>query len=183
MKPVKIGLVGTGGISHAHMLGYSKLAEEGKVELVAACDLNVPRAEAWAKKYGFREVYGNHREMLEKSDLDAVSVCTWNNGHAPITIDALRAGKHVLCEKPPAMTVQEAEAMQKAERESGKTLMIGFVRRFGRNAELVLDFYKSGFFAAFGTHIKGRPLLRSGRPLPYFYPSFPAYMAMILFCS
>ena len=74
MKPVKIGLVGTGSISNAHMTGYSKLAEQGKVELVAACDLNVERAKAWAKKYGFREVYGSHKEMLEKSDIDAISV-------------------------------------------------------------------------------------------------------------
>ncbi len=167
MKPVRIGLVGTGGISNAHMLGYAKLAEEGKVELVAACDLNVPRAEAWAKKYGFREVYGNHREMLEKSDLDAISVCTWNNGHASITIDALRAGKHVLCEKPPAMTVAEAEAMQKAEAESGKTLMIGFVRRFGRNAELVLDFFNNGFFGDINFS-KIAVTRRCGCPLGWF---------------
>ena len=65
MKPVRIGLVGTGGISNAHMIGYSKLAEEGKIELVAACDINKERAEAWAKKYGFKEVYGSHTEMLD----------------------------------------------------------------------------------------------------------------------
>ena len=146
MRPVKIGLVGTGSISEAHMEGYSDLAKEGKVELVAACDINRDRAEAWAKRYGFREVYDNHKEMLAKSDIDAISVCTWNNGHAPITIDALHAGKHVLCEKPPAMTVEQALAMQEAERASGKVLMIGFVRRFGRNADLVLDFAKAGFF-------------------------------------
>ncbi len=146
MKPVRIGLVGTGGISNAHMTGYSKLAEQGKVELVAACDLNVDRARAWADKYGFKEVYGSHEEMLRKSDIDAISVCTWNNSHARITVDALRAGKHVLCEKPPAMTVEEALEMQKAEEESGKILMIGFVRRFGDNAQLVLDFAREGFF-------------------------------------
>ncbi len=167
MKPVKIGLVGTGSISNAHMIGYAKLAEEGKVELVAACDLNMSRAEAWAKKYGFREVYGSHREMLEKSDIDAISVCTWNNGHAPITIDALMAGKHVLCEKPPAMTVAQAEAMQKAEIESGKTLMIGFVRRFGRNADLVLDFYNNGFFGDINFS-KIAVTRRCGCPLGWF---------------
>ena len=167
MKPVKIGLVGTGGISHAHMLGYSKLAEEGKVELVAACDLNVARAEAWAKKFGFKEVYASHTEMLEKSDIDAISVCTWNNGHAPITIDALNAGKHVLCEKPPAMTVAEAEAMRDAEVRNGKILMIGFVRRFGRNADLVLDFYKNGFFGDIN-YSKVAVTRRCGCPLGWF---------------
>lgn len=167
MKPVKIGLVGTGSISNAHMTGYSKLAEQGKVELVAACDLNVERAKAWAKKYGFREVYGSHKEMLEKSDIDAISVCTWNNAHAQITIDALRAGKHVLCEKPPAMTVEEALAMQQAEKETGKILMIGFVRRFGRNADLVLEFAKNGFFGDVN-FAKIAVTRRCGCPLGWF---------------
>ena len=167
MKPVKIGLVGTGSISNAHMTGYSKLAEQGKVELVAACDLNVERAKAWAKKYGFREVYGSHKEMLEKSDIDAISVCTWNKAHAQITIDALRAGKHVLCEKPPAMTVEEALAMQQAEKETGKILMIGFVRRFGRNADLVLEFAKNGFFGDVN-FAKIAVTRRCGCPLGWF---------------
>ena len=167
MRPIRIGLVGTGSISEAHMEGYSVLAREGKVELVAACDINRPRAEAWAKKFGFQEVYGDHKEMLARSDIDAISVCTWNNAHAPITIDALRAGKHVLCEKPPAMTVEQALAMQEAEKESGKVLMIGFVRRFGRNADLVLDFAKAGFFGEIN-FAKVAVTRRCGCPLGWF---------------
>ncbi|MBE5807744.1 MAG: Gfo/Idh/MocA family oxidoreductase, partial [Clostridiales bacterium] len=167
MKPIKIGLVGTGSISNAHMSGYSKLAEQGKVELVAACDINVDRAKAWAEKYGFKEVYGSHTEMLEKSDIDAISVCTWNNSHAQIAIDALHAGKHVLCEKPPAMTVEQALAMQKAEQESGKLLMIGFVRRFGDNAELVKEFSDKGFFGDVN-FAKIAVTRRCGCPLGWF---------------
>ncbi|MBQ8088298.1 MAG: Gfo/Idh/MocA family oxidoreductase [Clostridia bacterium] len=167
MRPIKIGLVGTGSISNAHMTGYSKLAEEGKVELVAACDINVDRARAWAEKYGFKEVYGSHTEMLEKSDIDAISICTWNNSHAQITIDALRAGKHVLCEKPPAMTVEQALQMQQAEKESGKLLMIGFVRRFGDNAQLVLDFANNGFFGDVN-FAKIAVTRRCGCPLGWF---------------
>ncbi len=167
MKPVRIGVVGTGNISNSHMQGYLKLAKEGKVELVAACDINKERAAAWAEKYGFKEVYDNHQEMLEKSDIDAVSVCTWNNGHAPITIDALHAGKHVLCEKPPAMTVEQALEMQKAEQESGKVLMIGFCRRFEKNAELALDFYNKGFFGDIN-YTKVAVTRRCGCPLGWF---------------
>ena len=167
MKPLKIGLVGTGSISNAHMIGYQKLAAEGKIELVAACDLNEERARQWAEKYGFKEVYSNHKDMLENSDIDAVSICTWNNGHAPITIDALRAGKHVLCEKPPAMTVEEALAMEAAEKASGKILMIGFVRRFGLNAKLVLDFYNGGFFGDIN-YAKVAVTRRCGCPLGWF---------------
>ena len=167
MKPVRIGVVGTGSISNAHMTGYSKLAEQGKVELVAACDLNVERAKAWAQKYGFKEVYGDHREMLEKSDIDAISVCTWNNAHSRITVDALMSGRHVLCEKPPAMTVEQALEMQEAEKESGKVLMIGFVRRFGQNAQLVLDFANKGFFGDVN-FAKIAVTRRCGCPLGWF---------------
>lgn len=167
MKPVRIGLVGTGSISTQHMKGYTRLAEAGEVELVAACDLNVERAKKWAQQYGFKEVYGSHTEMLEKSQLDAISVCTWNNAHAQIAIDALHAGVHVLCEKPPAMTVEEALAMQQAEKESGKVLMIGFVRRFGTNVQLVRSFSEHGFFGEFN-FAKIAVTRRCGCPLGWF---------------
>ncbi len=167
MKTVKIGVVGNGSISTAHMLGYSKLLQEGKVELVAACDINGQRAQEWATKYGFKEVYTDYNEMLDKSDIDAISVCTWNNGHAPISIAALNKGKHVLCEKPPAMNPKEAIAMKEAADKSGKTLMIGFVRRFGRNAELVLDFAQKGFFGDYNFS-KIAVTRRCGCPLGWF---------------
>ena len=167
MKKIRIGVVGTGGISHSHMIGYQKLCDEGVVELVAACDINKERAKIWAEKFGFAEVYGDHKEMLAKSDLDAISVCTWNNSHAPISIDALNAGVHVLCEKPPAMNTKQTIEMKAAEEKSGKTLMLGFVRRFNSNARLIKDFAAKGFFGEFN-YSKIAVTRRCGCPLGWF---------------
>jgi len=141
MKKIKVGIIGTGSISNLHMAGYSALKN---VEVVACCDINEKRALDYAKRYSIENVFTDYNEMLKMKDLDAVSVCTWNNGHAPATIAALKAKKHVLCEKPPAMNVGEAIEMEKAAKESGKLLMIGFVRRFGKNTRIMQDFISNG---------------------------------------
>lgn len=91
-------------------------------------------------------LYTDVKDMVAKEELDAVSVCTWNAAHAPCTIAALEAGLHVLCEKPMAMNVAEAEAMRDAAKRSGKLLMIGFVRRFGNDCAVVQDFINEGYF-------------------------------------
>ncbi|NLL71268.1 MAG: Gfo/Idh/MocA family oxidoreductase [Epulopiscium sp.] len=136
MEKIKVGIIGAGSISHFHTRAYQKLEN---VEVVAVCDLNEERAKAYAKEYHIPHVFTNHHDMLQMEDLDAVSVTTWNNGHAPISIDALKAGKHVLCEKPLAMNAKEAEEMVKVSKETGKLLMVGFVRRFGENTKLLKE--------------------------------------------
>ena len=105
---VRVGIIGVGSISHAHIQAYKQLPN---VELVAACDINAQRAEKVAKQYGIPHVYADYNEMFKEVELDGVSVCTWNNGHAPATIAALKAGVNVLCEKPLALNAQEAQAM------------------------------------------------------------------------
>jgi len=141
MEKIKVGIIGTGSISHLHMAGYTALKN---VEVVACCDINKERASVFAKRYDVGHVFTDYNEMLKLQNLDAVSVCTWNNGHAPITIAALKAGKHVLCEKPPAMNVSEALEMEKTAKDSDKLLMIGFVRRFGKNTKVIQDFISKG---------------------------------------
>lgn len=141
MSKINVGIIGTGSISQLHMAGYLALDD---VKVVACCDLNEQRAIEFAKKYGIDHVFKDYNEMLKLDCLDAVSVCTWNNGHAPITIAALKAGKNVLCEKPPAMNVDEAKEMERVAKESGKLLMIGFVRRFGKNTKVIKDFIAKG---------------------------------------
>lgn len=141
MEKIKVGIIGTGSISHLHMAGYLALKN---VEVVACCDVNEKRAFDFAKKYNVGRVFTDYNEILKMEDLDAVSICTWNNGHAPITIAAIKANKHVLCEKPPAMNVYEAFEMEKAAKESDKLLMIGFVRRFGKNTKIIQDFISKG---------------------------------------
>ncbi len=82
--------------------------------------------------------------MLGDSEVDAIAVCVPNNMHAPISIDALKAGKHVLCEKPAARTYEEALEMQSARNGTGKTLNIGVGNRFNDNVNLLKDFIQSG---------------------------------------
>jgi predicted dehydrogenase len=141
MKKIKVGIIGTGSISGVHITGYKALSN---VELHAVCDINESRARACAERNGIKHIFTDYNEMLKLEELDAVSVCTWNNVHAPASIAALKAGKHVLCEKPMAMNYQEAVEMEKAAKEAGKLLMIGFVRRFGNDARILKDFIDSG---------------------------------------
>lgn len=143
MDKIKIGFIGTGTISNFHARGYNKL---DNVEIYAACDLNRERAEDFAQKYGAKHVFTDYNEMLKLSEIDAISICTWNNAHAPATIAALKAGKHVLCEKPPAMNTAEAKEMARVAEETGKLLMIGFVRRFGKNTQVLKNFIDNGYF-------------------------------------
>lgn len=164
MQKVRVGIIGTGSISHLHMAGYKALKH---VEVVACCDLNEKRAVDYANRYEIERVFTDYNEMLKMDDLDAVSVCTWNNGHAPVTIAALKAKKHVLCEKPPAMNVMEALEMEKVAKASGKLLMIGFVRRFGKNTKIIQDFIKNGTLGEI-YYAKTSCIRRCGNPGGWF---------------
>jgi predicted dehydrogenase len=164
MAKIRIGIIGTGNISHSHMDGYRQL---GQVEVVAACDINRDRVKAYAKQYGIPHVFTDYNEMLEMKDIDAVSVCTWNNVHAAASIAALRAGKHVLCEKPLSMTVAEAEAIGQEAEKANRLLMVGFVMRFEQKAMLLHDWIKAGHFGQI-YYAKAAYLRRAGNPGGWF---------------
>ncbi len=142
MEKLKIAIIGVGGISEAHISAYKAL---GDVELYAFCDINEARLNFMGNKHGITRLYTDEAKMLsELPEIDAVSICTWNSAHAPCTIMALDAGKHVLCEKPMALNAKEAEAMLDAAKRNDKKLMIGFVRRFGNDAALATDLIGGG---------------------------------------
>lgn len=127
---LKIGIVGCGGIANGkHLPALSHIKE---VELVAFCDIIVERAEKAAREYGVQNarVYKDYKEMLEKETLDIVHVLTPNREHAPISIDAMEAGCHVMCEKPMAKSYADAKAMLDAHKRTGKKLTIGYQNRF-----------------------------------------------------
>ena len=127
MEKLRVGVIGCGSIAqHRHLPEYKS---NKNVELIAVCDINEERAQAVAEKYGVK-AYTSYEELLESGSVDAVSVCTPNYLHAPISIAALKSGIHVLCEKPMATSKEEAEAMIAAAKESGKKLMIGHNQRF-----------------------------------------------------
>ncbi len=146
MEKLKIGIVGNGGISGCHVTGYQAIPD--RAEIYALCDINRDRAMALASRLGIpaERVFTDVHEMVKLKELDAVDVCTWNNGHAECTIAALNAGKHVLCEKPMAINAKQAKEMQDAAEKNGKHLQIGFVRRFGNDMEVLKNIEKDGFF-------------------------------------
>ena len=162
---IRIGFIGVGNIAqNAIMPAYLKQPD---VEIVAVCDLKEARAREVAERHGIPHVYTDFNEMVKRDDIDAISVCTWNNSHAPATIAALQAGKHVLCEKPPAMTVAEAEEMRDAAKDAGKVLMYGLVQRFRTEVTVLKAFMEAGKFGDiyFG---KTSILRRRGTPLGWF---------------
>ncbi len=130
MSKLKIGIIGCGGISNGkHMPALSRLSD--KVEMVAFCDIIVERAQEAAKKYGTPDakVYEDYHQLLEDKSIDVVHVLTPNRSHCEITVAALEAGKHVMCEKPMAKTAADARKMLEAAKRSGKKLTIGYQNR------------------------------------------------------
>ncbi|SHE29529.1 Predicted dehydrogenase [Caldanaerobius fijiensis DSM 17918] len=142
MRKLRIGIIGTGGIANAHVNAYKNIPE---VEVVAGADIVPGKARAFLDRHGLTEAkaFENHRDLLEL-DLDAVSVCTYNTTHAVCTIDALNSGKHVLCEKPMSVTLDEAVEMVRAEKKSGKILTIGFQPRYDVNMQMIKQIVQSG---------------------------------------
>ncbi len=164
MEKLKVAVIGTGGISASHLNGYEK---NPNVEIYALCDLKEERVKRAAERYGVTRVYTDMHEMLKLSEIDAVSVCTWNSAHAECTIAALNAGKHVLCEKPMAMNAEEAQKMKEAAEKNGKLLMIGFVRRYGNDCDIMKDFIDKGYFGEI-YYTKATYLRRKGNPGGWF---------------
>ena len=123
---LKVGIIGCGSIAkQRHGYEYFHNAD---VQIKGFYDLIAARAQALADLYG-GSVYADVDAMLADPEIDAVSVCMANAFHAEISIKALKAGKHVLCEKPMAVTMEQCEAMVAAAKESGKRLMIGHNQR------------------------------------------------------
>lgn len=141
MGKLRVAVIGCGSIAqHRHLPEYKA---NKNVELVAVCDINEERAIEVAEKFGAK-AYTNYEELLNDGAVDAVSVCTPNYLHAPISIAALHAGVHVLCEKPMATSKQEAEAMISAAKESGKKLMIAHNQRFVPSHQRARKLIESG---------------------------------------
>ncbi len=144
-KKLRIGIIGTGWIAESHAESYLIMPD---VEIVALSDMIPGKAAKFAEKYGIKgaKIYGHHSEMIaDKSlELDGVSVCTYNKTHAECTIDCLERGWNVLLEKPMCVTMEEAVAIRKAEKASGKILTIGFQPRFDVNMKMIKRIVESG---------------------------------------
>jgi predicted dehydrogenase len=134
VKKVQIGIIGCGGIANGkHMPSLSKVKN---AEIVAFCDIDKEKAVKAAKEFGTETaaVYTDYKELLKDANIEVIHVCTPNKSHSFITIAALEAGKHVMCEKPMAKTAAEARAMVDAKNRTGKKLTIGYQNRFRQDS-------------------------------------------------
>src|SRR5690625_5054347 len=141
MNQLKVGVIGCGSIAKfRHLPEY---ATNKHAKIVAVCDIIEDRAEEVAKEYGAK-AYTDYKEVLADDSIDVISVCLPNYLHAPVSIDALNAGKHVLCEKPMATSREEAEQMIEAASENDKKLMIAHNQRFVSSHEKAKEIIASG---------------------------------------
>lgn len=142
-RKLRIGIIGTGGISSSHIEAYKNQPD---VELVAGCDLIPGKAEAKFEEFGVEgaKYFTDYKEMIDTVKMDAVSVCTYNRTHAECTVYALEHGLNVLLEKPMTVTLDEAVAIRKAEKSSGKIVSVGFQPRFDANMQMIKKIVQSG---------------------------------------
>lgn len=142
MGKLKIAIIGCGTIANnAHIPAYMK---NPKAEIVAFCDIIPERAENAVKQYGVGRAVVDYHELLNDSEIDAVSICTPNKAHSIIAIDFMRAGKDVLCEKPAARIYSEALEMQKVRKETGRLLNIGVCNRFNTSVNRIKKLIDEG---------------------------------------
>lgn len=160
MEPKRIGIIGVGQIGKNHLEEYSKL--EG-VEIVAAADVNALELERTADKYGICHRYTDFRELLARDDIEAVDVCLHNNLHAPVTIAALQAGKHVYCEKPIAGSYADGAAMLDCARETGKMLHIQIATLYTKETKAAKVLIDDGHLGKL-YHARSTGFRRRGRP-------------------
>ncbi|MGV3487564.1 MAG: Gfo/Idh/MocA family protein [Tuberibacillus sp.] len=141
MDKIRVGVIGCGSIARfRHLPEY---AAHPNVDIAAVCDSSAARSNEIARQYG-AEAYTDYEQLLKNNEIDAISVCLPNYLHAPVTIAALNAGKHVLCEKPMATSREEAEAMIQAAKENGKRLMIAHNQRFVASHQKAKQLLESG---------------------------------------
>ncbi len=143
-KKLRVGIIGCGGIANGKHI--PNLNANKNVELVAFCDIIEERAVSSAQKIGKEDIaiYTDYKELLKDESIDLIHVCTPNKSHSFITIAALEAGKHVMCEKPMAKTSEEARAMLEAAKRTGKKLTIGYDNRYRPDSLLLKKICERG---------------------------------------
>jgi predicted dehydrogenase len=161
VERVKIGIIGAGMIAHrSHAEAFQQVPE---AEVVAVADVDETRARDFSQKYEISQVFTSYEELLARKEIDAVSVALPVFLHAPATIAALEAGKHVLCEKPMARTSAEAQAMVDAARRTGRKLAVYWRNRFGARAIKAKQLIDAGelgrvyYVRTAGLRWRGRP--------------------------
>lgn len=145
-KILRLGIIGCGGIANGKHMPAEK--RNPRAEMVAFCDIIPERAQKAKEEYGTEDsaVYTDYKELLKDETIDTVLVLTHNKEHCRITVDALNAGKHVLCEKPMATTYEEAVKMIEAAKKNNKVLTIGYQNRWRPDSMYMKQMAKDGEF-------------------------------------
>ncbi|MEM2929689.1 MAG: Gfo/Idh/MocA family oxidoreductase [Thermoproteota archaeon] len=164
-RRIRVGIIGCGIIAASHVSGYLK---SGMAEVVALSDNRVERAEALAEKYRLPHVkiYGNYEDLLKDGNVDAVSVCVPHHLHSEITVKAAEYGKHVLCEKPIAISLKQADEMIEACRKNRVKLAVVFQNRFSPDVQRVKKDFEKGDF---GIPIYGEAVVKWYREDKTYY--------------
>jgi predicted dehydrogenase len=159
---LRIGVIGAGGIAQfAHLPGYASMPDQ--CEVVAICDVNPETAKTASEKFGISRVLSDYHELLGDKEIDAVSITTPNAFHLEPTLAALKAGKHVLCEKPLGMNASECRMMCRAAADSGKILQVALQFRFSGIARFMRSYIDAGHMGDI-YYARAQALRRRGVP-------------------
>ncbi|MCD6408567.1 Gfo/Idh/MocA family oxidoreductase [bacterium] len=139
-----VGIVGFGGIARmVHFPGWKKLKD---VEVFAIADVSKEARNYASEKLEISHVYDDYKKLLEMEEIDIIDICAPNRFHYQITVDALNAGKHVICEKPLALSIEEVKGMIEASKKNRKKLMAGQHLRFTKEAKVIKELIEDGVF-------------------------------------
>jgi len=160
VSKVRIGVIGVGLIGITHLRNYATIED---AEVVAVCDINEQAARNAAAQFQIPDVYTDFRELLRRDDIDEVDVCLHNNFHAPVTNEALRAGKHVYCEKPIAGTYHDGKTMLETAAETGNMLHVQLARLYKKETKAAMALIEGGELGRI-YHGRATGFRRRGRP-------------------
>ncbi|MDE7219840.1 MAG: Gfo/Idh/MocA family oxidoreductase [Oscillospiraceae bacterium] len=141
-RKVRVAIIGAGTVARDNQLpAYMKCRD---AEVAAVCDMDHARASALAEQFDIPKVYTDMHALLADGEVDAVSICTGNSTHEGIVTACARAGKHILCEKPMAVSAEQARRMQDEVKKSGVTFMMAFVNRYRQESRIIREFVDLG---------------------------------------
>lgn len=156
---IKIGIIGAGAIGSVHAKAFTAT---GEAKLQAVCDIDAKKVERMADEYDISERFETYQDLL-KSDVDAVLVCVGNALHRDVAVDACRAGKHVLLEKPMALNATQAEEILNEADKAGVTLQVGMVNRQKAEPQLLRRYVEDGMLGEI-YHMRAVMIRRRGIP-------------------
>jgi predicted dehydrogenase len=160
-KDLKVGVIGVGGIARIHMPGWE---QSPHTEVIAGADVYEPALKGWQEKWNVERGYTDPYDLINDPDIDIVDVVTPNGYHTDLTVAALNAGKHVICEKPLAPTPADIQKMIEARDKSGKMLMTAQHFRFSGNSKAMKREIQRGILGEI-YHARSWMLRRSGIPI------------------